>query len=443
VAILIKNSIPFTVEDARADPDENFLACRLQIKGCTIILVSVYGPNGNDLQFFHNLRENISSLGDYPIVAGGDWNCLWSKANLGLNIDAFNMVAIPNAANSKKLREMSEMLDVTDPYRVLHPGRKDYSYVPRQAGRTNKSRLDFFLVSNSVIDKIVECNIVPHLQNKLFDHKAILLSFARNRKSQKNLKIEQSTTKEEELDIIVNLAAYETYLRHSGLENLNIGELMAVLARNKRRHRESGLPYGHRTPGDMDELQVMVRAGTITEIRDELAAFPFNDLVNGPLDVAPNFFMEELMNNVRNEVLGYQSFIKKGKSSTIDGIKKRIQLLKETAVPNQEEITELEARLNVILDVAGREELEKHHLFEILNNEKITPAFIKLAKASYSDALLTDIKRENGRVLTIQRNKKNTFTNISQGCISGLIACWSSTTVVLNHFWAQIFYKVI
>jgi hypothetical protein len=356
----------------------------------------VYGPNGNDLQFFENLRENISSLGNHPIIAGGDWNCLWSKANLGLNIDAFNMVAIPNAANSKKLREVSEMLDVTDPYRVVHPGRKDYSYVPRQAGRTNKSRLDFFLVSTSVIDKIVECDIAPHLQNKLFDHKAIRLSFVRSKKSQKNLKIDQSTTKEEELDIIVNLAAYETYLRHSGLENLNIGELMAVLARNKGRHREPGLPYGHRTPGDMDELQVMVRAGTITAIREELAAFPFNDLVNGPLDVAPNFFMEELMNNIRNEVLGYQSFIKKGKNATIDGIKKRIELLKENVVPNQEEITGLEARLNIILDIAGREELEKHHLFEILNNEKITPAFIKLAKASYSDALLTDIKRENG-----------------------------------------------
>jgi exonuclease III len=55
VAILIKNSIPFTVDDARADPDENFLACRLQIKGCTVIIVNVYGPNGNDLQFFENL----------------------------------------------------------------------------------------------------------------------------------------------------------------------------------------------------------------------------------------------------------------------------------------------------------------------------------------------------------------------------------------------------
>jgi hypothetical protein len=106
--------------------------------------------------------------------------------------------------------------------------------------------------------------------------------------------------------------------------------------------------------------------------------------------------MEELMNNIRNEVLGFQSFIKKGKSLTIDSIKKRIQLLKETAVPNQAAISELEARLNVILDVAGREELEKHHLFEILNNEKITPAFIKLSKSSYTDALLTDIKGDDG-----------------------------------------------
>jgi hypothetical protein len=40
VAILIKNSTTFSVEDERADPGENFLACRLQIKGCTLVYIS-------------------------------------------------------------------------------------------------------------------------------------------------------------------------------------------------------------------------------------------------------------------------------------------------------------------------------------------------------------------------------------------------------------------
>jgi exonuclease III len=185
VAILIKNSITFSVEDERADPGENFLACRLQIEGCTFILVSVYGPNGSDLQFFVNLKDNISSLGQHPIVIGGDWNCLWSKANVGLNIDALNMVSLPNGQNSKKLREVSELLDITDPFRVLHPSRRDFSYIPRKAGRINKSRLDFFIVSNSIVDKVTECSISVHLQNKLFDHKVVYLSFCKKKNSKK------------------------------------------------------------------------------------------------------------------------------------------------------------------------------------------------------------------------------------------------------------------
>jgi hypothetical protein len=43
-----------------------------------------------------------------------------------------------------------------------------------------------------------------------------------------------------------------------------------------------------------------------------------------------------------------------------------------------------------------RVELEKHHLFEVLNNEKITPAFVKLAKSNYVEASLNDIVDEHG-----------------------------------------------
>jgi exonuclease III len=238
VAILIKNSIDFSVEDGRADPGENFLACRLQIKGCTFILASVYSPNESDQQFFTHLMDNITSLGQHAIIIGGDWNCLWSKSSIGVNIDALNMVSLPNIQNSKKLREISELLDITDPFRVLHPNRREFSYIPRQVGRINKSRLDFFVVSNAIVDKLADCSISPHLQNKLFDQKAVFLSFCKKKRTHKNLKIHPATLKEEELDIIVNITAYETYVRHTEEIGINKEQLLSMLARNRVRYRE-------------------------------------------------------------------------------------------------------------------------------------------------------------------------------------------------------------
>jgi hypothetical protein len=58
VGILIKNSIPISDIQCRKDPEENFLLLRLAIKGKTLILGSIYGPNNNDRNFF-------SRLGDY------------------------------------------------------------------------------------------------------------------------------------------------------------------------------------------------------------------------------------------------------------------------------------------------------------------------------------------------------------------------------------------
>jgi hypothetical protein len=43
-----------------------------------------------------------------------------------------------------------------------------------------------------------------------------------------------------------------------------------------------------------------------------------------------------------------------------------------------------------------RSKLEGSKIFEILNNEKITPTFINLCKGSKSEASLSDLKNENG-----------------------------------------------
>jgi hypothetical protein len=190
---------------------------------------------------------------------------------------------------------------------------------------------------------------------------------------------------------------------------------MSILARNKVRYQGAGLPYMHRAPGDMDKLQVMVRAGIITEVRDELSTFPFDEMSNSAPSISPDYFMEELMNNVRNEVMSFQSFIKKGKNSTIELMKKQLLVLKGDTVTNQGAISELEKRLNIIVDNACRDELEKHHLFEILNYEKITPAFIKLSKSSYTDALLSDIKGiDGGEFNSLSEQKEYIFEYFSK-----------------------------
>jgi exonuclease III len=173
VGILLKHSFSIAVLEETADPGENFLLLKLSYKGSTFIAGSIYGPNSTDREFFTSLEAGIVSLGQLPIILGGDWNCIWSKAANTVNIDVLNMVTLPNTTNSNKLREMCENLDLTEAFRITSPGRREYTYCPRAVGKPNKSRLDFFIVSQGLSPFISKCQISRSLQNKLFDHKAI------------------------------------------------------------------------------------------------------------------------------------------------------------------------------------------------------------------------------------------------------------------------------
>ncbi len=175
VAILYKNNLNFQIVQEERDEEENFLLVKVVIHEKTVILGAIYGPNNTDAGFFDRLRACITRLGNYPIVLGGDWNTTFCSGPLATNSDVFNMIALPNPANSKSLNNLCRDFKLTDPFRVLWPERKDYTYIPRDVTKQNRSRINFFVISKNIASKIHKCNILPTVQSKLFDHKAITL----------------------------------------------------------------------------------------------------------------------------------------------------------------------------------------------------------------------------------------------------------------------------
>jgi exonuclease III len=75
------------------------------------------------------------------------------------------------------LLELCNNLELFDPYRTLHPNIIDYTYIPSDPLKKNRSRINFFLASKCLAKRVTECLISNSLQNRLFDHKAVSLSF--------------------------------------------------------------------------------------------------------------------------------------------------------------------------------------------------------------------------------------------------------------------------
>jgi hypothetical protein len=83
VAILVKNCAKLTITDTKTDHTGNILA--LKVRGMytdnvKTALVSIYGPNNNNREFYADLDRILGNLNCNSIIVGGDWNATWDSS---------------------------------------------------------------------------------------------------------------------------------------------------------------------------------------------------------------------------------------------------------------------------------------------------------------------------------------------------------------------------
>ncbi len=216
------------------------------------------------------------------------------------------MNAIPNKRHSEYLRNLCNAANLIEPFRAKFPNRKEFTYISSDPLKRNRSRIDFFIISNQLLNSVTDVYICPGLQSKVFDHKAVVLSF-KHKVPVGTVRptISHAILRDPDLDLVVALAVADTYLASTSLRNdPGLGNGFDSL-------RRAGPNDVHINPGDRSEADSLVREGLIGNIREFLDNFPFAMLRDVPLNVDDDFFMEELMNNVRNHVISHQSFMLK------------------------------------------------------------------------------------------------------------------------------------
>jgi len=71
VAILLSNNLDFEILDEARDGLENLLLLLIRIKGETLVLGAVYGPNTNEFSTYTFLQEVCLRWREYPVLLGG------------------------------------------------------------------------------------------------------------------------------------------------------------------------------------------------------------------------------------------------------------------------------------------------------------------------------------------------------------------------------------
>uniref|UniRef100_A0AAX7VU45 exodeoxyribonuclease III n=1 Tax=Astatotilapia calliptera TaxID=8154 RepID=A0AAX7VU45_ASTCA len=155
VAILIHKNVNFTVLDTVIDPEGRFLIIKLSILNKKLCIVSIYGPNVDEPSFFHGFFSALSEHLECTLILGGD-------LNLGLNeeMDRLNTTGTQrNWQSTNIIKQYMSDFGLRDAWRSLHPNSKEYTFFSHV--HHSYSRLDYFLVSSSLLSDISDTEIHP------------------------------------------------------------------------------------------------------------------------------------------------------------------------------------------------------------------------------------------------------------------------------------------
>jgi Reverse transcriptase (RNA-dependent DNA polymerase) len=303
------------------------------------------------------------------------------------------MANVPNHRHTELLLELCNNLHLLDPFRALYPDKKMFTFSPRFVGARNKSRLDFFLISNSFLGSVTDCAIADSLQSSLFDHKAVTLAFSGKKKFQGPYGVCKKIFTDPEISLIVQLAVIETFLIYQDRDPVIKNRLLTTIGTARYNLREVGLdPHFYKL--NLDPNSQARRLERIAEINHSVNSPVFLDIPDFPVNIDADVFFDMLVNHVNNEIISYQTgvfrYLSKGKRNII----KKLSTLRNSN--NSDEIELLESNLRQISEFEIERALEHHHLFEHLNGEKMSPHFLKLCKGIRPNSNLEEICDNDG-----------------------------------------------
>jgi hypothetical protein len=196
---------------------------------------------------------------------------------------------------------------------------------------------------------------------------------------------------------------FETYLQHANPDvfpafrkNLLLIDLGRIISKINQFHETAG--FNH--------LELIEEISNIFETMPDLDFFEQLDKT-----CKDAVFFETLISNIKNVILSEQHKIFIDKNRKYDRIKKLLVELKKNYVKNCVRIFELEGELTNLLELDLKDELENMRVFDRLNNEKITPYFMSLAKSAQKNDNLDVICDDNGHEFSDSETRNKHITD--------------------------------
>ena len=371
VAILINKTFEYKILSVERDTVGNLISASLSLNEFTVKIINIYGPNKDSPDFFTSLKEKIEhSNTDYCIVCG-DFNIVIDPMK-----DSYNYRHVNNPQSRNCLMDTMNSLSLKDAFRYFNKDARRYTW--HKKNPIKRARLDYFIVSENLIDLIDKCNINPGYRS---DHSFV--------------------------ELIITLCKF---VRGRGLWKFNCSLL-----------KDKEYLININNVIDREKLRYAVpiyNQDNITKLHDSCIEFTISD----------SDFLEILMLQIRGETIRYASALKKKTVQIEENLKHEIENLEkqlDSMDPKHLELkkTELEnlrkEKLNGIMIRSRAQWLS--------GGEKPSSYFCSLEKFYYTEKTVKRVVADDGNVITDQKEILNElrtyYKNLFKSKDMGLLDC--------------------
>lgn len=151
VMILINKRLNFVLLKESRDEDGRVLALQALINGVQVVLCNIYAPNRDEPNFMDEVNKMLGNMKG-QILLGGDFNNVMDEY-----IDRSAINATSSTRTGTAIDALKEDLSVVDIWRLVHPMEREYTFYSHS--HKTYSRIDYFLISKSCVNLVVNCDI--------------------------------------------------------------------------------------------------------------------------------------------------------------------------------------------------------------------------------------------------------------------------------------------
>ena len=195
--ILLRKSLPYEVQVVHTH--ERLLVVKLKLGVKDVCICNAYGPNSvNEIRDF--LSETATTVGTLEcdnVIVCGDFNTVLHNDLDIISGDKHNVAVI------ESFHSFTDACQLSDAWRVFNDNLKEFTWSRIVKGKLIARRLDYILVTDSVINDVTECNITSFPQS---DHRGVYIvyKFCDCERGPSYWKLNNSLLKEQEYLHMIN-----------------------------------------------------------------------------------------------------------------------------------------------------------------------------------------------------------------------------------------------